>query len=550
MSVILDKNIGKGAYSKVYSTTTGLAYKKYTDKKLDTDETVLKELSVMKILNDNVYATNYLKPILNKRKIKGFLMKKYPLDLISYIKTENNIISVKQATKIFYQILVGLYKTHYKYICHADLKPDNILIDDNGDIVIADWGISQFMLLNKIDHEIQTLWYRAPELLLGATKYNFKVDVWSAACIFIEILTGNPLFKTYSKTDQLDVIFKLVGTPTEKNWSGINNLAYNIESFPKYKAKQNWEINIKLEPNILNLVQNMLKINPENRYSVTQALNHEVFNDFRNSQFVEIPETSKNIEDLKINIKRLDSLPVLQINSNYLDINKINNDRRKILLNWLFELTLKYKYNTTTYMLAVYYTDKLLSSTPVHDTRLKLFVITSLYIASIINEPCNEPFSEPFDKLIGDCIDFVSDGINAVRTFLKYLEYNVLYVIEIYYLQHFAFYLNMDKYCYNLSEYLILNSTKYCDYLKYNKKLLVIGACLISIYSINKSDKNLLIDLNIDSADKVLLRNCILFLISTHQKTKNNLNESNSKLAKKYSSNKLSNILTQINFNC
>lgn len=96
------------------------------------------------------------------------------------------------------QILTGVEYLHSRLVFHRDLKPQNILINHAGAVKIADFGLGRIvgLRLGTMSKEIETLWYRAPELLFGCVKYDFAVDIWSIGCIFYELAEGRVLFHT------------------------------------------------------------------------------------------------------------------------------------------------------------------------------------------------------------------------------------------------------------------------------------------------------------------------------------------------------------------
>ena len=117
------------------------------------------------------------------------------------------------------------------------LKPQNLLIDSHGLIKVADFGLARSLgvPIKILTHEVVTLWYRAPEILLGAQKYTYAVDIWSMGCIFAEMVTNIPLFTGDSEIDQLFKIFSTLSTPNEESWPGISKLPDYKPSFPQWK---------------------------------------------------------------------------------------------------------------------------------------------------------------------------------------------------------------------------------------------------------------------------------------------------------------------------
>ena len=136
---------------------------------------------------------------------------------------------------------------HSHRVLHRDLKPQNLLIDtETNSLKLADFGLARAFAipLRAYTHEVVTLWYRAPEILLGAKQYSTPVDVWSIGCIFAEMINQSPLFPGDSEIDQLFKIFRGLGTPDDSVWPEVSQLPDYKPQFPKWKAKEMKELSL------------------------------------------------------------------------------------------------------------------------------------------------------------------------------------------------------------------------------------------------------------------------------------------------------------------
>ncbi|KAM7334605.1 hypothetical protein ACRRTK_007925 [Alexandromys fortis] len=160
-----------------------------------------------------------------------------------------------------------------------DLKPQNLLINEFGAIKLADFGLARAfgVPMRTYTHEVVTLWYRAPEILLGSKFYSTAVDLWSIGCIFAEMVIGKPLFPGDSEIDQLFQIFRILGTPSEATWPGVSQLPDYQSSFPKWTRKALEEIVPSLGPEGKDLLLQLLQYDPSRRITAKTALAHPYF---------------------------------------------------------------------------------------------------------------------------------------------------------------------------------------------------------------------------------------------------------------------------------
>ncbi|URD83982.1 hypothetical protein MUK42_02664 [Musa troglodytarum] len=127
--------------------------------------------------------------------------------------------------------------------------------------------------------KVVTLWYRAPEILLGSRNYSTPVDVWSVGCIFAEMANQRPLFPGDSEIDELFKIFRILGTPNEEIWPGVTSLPDFKSAFPKWLPKDLTTVVPNLEAAGIDLLSKMLHLDPSKRITARQALDHDYFKD-------------------------------------------------------------------------------------------------------------------------------------------------------------------------------------------------------------------------------------------------------------------------------
>jgi serine/threonine protein kinase len=165
---------------------------------------------------------------------------------------------------------------------HRDLKPANILVHTDGTLKLCDFGLArEFGIPTGVrTMEVVTLWWRAPEILLGWRSYTFQSDIWSVGCIMAEIWGRRTLFMGDSEIDQLTKIFSVLGTPNEEVWPGWSSLPYHRTNFPDWTPQPLETVVPQLGACGCDLLQNLLKFDPQQRGDAKDCLRHPFIQDF------------------------------------------------------------------------------------------------------------------------------------------------------------------------------------------------------------------------------------------------------------------------------
>jgi len=202
-------------------------------------------------------------------------------DLKKYMDSQVSGIDPMLIKSYMWQLLKGIEFCHAHRVLHRDLKPQNLLIDSHGHIKLADFGLARAfgIPVRAYTHEVVTLWYRAPEILLGSKQYACPVDMWSLGPIFAEMITRRPLFPGDSEIDELYRIFRLLGTPTEETWPGVSALPDYKPTFPRWSAKDLKTVVPGLEAYGVALLADMMRYEPSKRITAKAALHHPYFAD-------------------------------------------------------------------------------------------------------------------------------------------------------------------------------------------------------------------------------------------------------------------------------
>lgn len=186
---------------------------------------------------------------------------------------------------IFAQILKSVLFLHQKGTMHRDIKPSNILINSNCEVRLADFGMArstsyfeniEYGSSTEFTDYVTSRWYRAPEILLGSSHYNEKIDIWALGCVLGELFLGRPLFEGSSSLDQLIKIFTYIDRPCDMTLKEINSgLSLTILSALSKSHKKNLDDLFQgVNPDGIDLIKRMLEINPNDRISAKQAIKH------------------------------------------------------------------------------------------------------------------------------------------------------------------------------------------------------------------------------------------------------------------------------------
>jgi len=291
------EKIGEGTYGQVFKArckrTGGYVALKKTRLEMEEEgvpSTALREVSLLHMLGESnhvvkLQAVEHVedngKPVLYlvfeycKTDLKKFM------DSKPYGKGPNYPLPKTLIKNFMYQMVKGTAHCHKHGVMHRDLKPQNILVDEvNMCIKVADLGLGRAFTIpiKSYTHEIVTLWYRAPEVLLGGTHYSTPVDMWSIGCIFAEMVRKIPLFPGDSELQQLLHIFTLLGTPNEQTWPGVTKLK-DWHIYPQWTANDLQKYIPDLEPAGVDFLKRCLIYDPAKRMSAKEALNHPYFDD-------------------------------------------------------------------------------------------------------------------------------------------------------------------------------------------------------------------------------------------------------------------------------
>lgn len=286
------EKVGEGTYGVVYkardcTTNQIVALKKIRLEAEDegVPSTAIREISLLKELKDDNIVR--LLDIVHADQKLYLVFEFLDVDLKRYIDEGNKRgapISLDLVKKFTHQLTSGLLYCHSHRILHRDLKPQNLLIDKRDNLKLADFGLARAfgIPMRTYTHEVVTLWYRAPEVLLGSRHYSTAVDMWSVGCIFAEMATqGTAIFPGDSEIDQIFRIFRILGTPTEDSWPGVSSLPDYKPTFPQWSKQELARIIPTLDDAGIDMLKWTLTYDTAKRISAKRALIHPYLADYK-----------------------------------------------------------------------------------------------------------------------------------------------------------------------------------------------------------------------------------------------------------------------------
>eukprot|EP01063_Lacrimia_lanifica_P014156 TRINITY_DN207_c0_g5_i1.p1 TRINITY_DN207_c0_g5~~TRINITY_DN207_c0_g5_i1.p1 ORF type:complete len:314 (+),score=143.30 TRINITY_DN207_c0_g5_i1:56-997(+) len=292
----LDK-VGEGTYGTVFKAedkqTGDLVALKCI--RLDNEEegvtcTAIREVSLLKELKHPSIVKLHTVD-LNEKKLT-LVFEYLDMDLKNFLDANRGKVTLDQVRSFMKQLLQAISYCHNRNVLHRDLKPQNLLIRQaTGELKLADFGLGKScgIPVNKLTHEVVTLWYRAPDILLGSNNYGPGVDLWAVGCIFCEMITGKALVTGRTDTDQLTKIFKFLGTPDTTVWPTMNsypnsNLLHeggHLTNVYKPGAHVEYFETVPFKTvgqDGIDLIKRFLRYEPSQRVSAIDAMHSPFFN--------------------------------------------------------------------------------------------------------------------------------------------------------------------------------------------------------------------------------------------------------------------------------
>ncbi|KAG1175005.1 hypothetical protein G6F71_004475 [Rhizopus microsporus] len=288
-AVLFEKigQVGEGTYGKVYKARNGKTGKLMALKRIRMKNekdgfpiTAVREIKLLQKLKHEKIIE--LQQIMVSKGCVYMVLEYMDHDLSGILGHPNFTFQPSHAKSLVKQMLEGLAYLHHMGILHRDIKGSNLLINNKGELKIADFGLARVFEKNETQdytNRVITLWYRPPELLLGATAYGPAVDIWSVGCIMLEFFTGKAIFNGVDEISQLDSIYRIMGTPTVDTWPTLTELPWYelVRPTEVYAPKFKELYGSLLSPGALELSQSLLSMDPQKRPTAAEALEFAYF---------------------------------------------------------------------------------------------------------------------------------------------------------------------------------------------------------------------------------------------------------------------------------
>ncbi|XP_063444648.1 cyclin-dependent kinase-like 4 isoform X3 [Mytilus trossulus] len=278
--------VGEGSYGMVLKCRhkeTGqlVAIKKFLESEDDkmVKKIALREVRMLKQLRHD-HLVNLIEVFRRKKRL--YLVFEFvDHTVLDELEKCPNGLDENTVRRILWQVLKGVEFCHVHNIIHRDVKPENILVSKSGVVKLCDFGFARTLAQpgESYTDYVATRWYRAPELLVGDTKYGKAVDIWAIGCLLSEMLTGEPLFPGDSDIDQLYHIVKCFGNLTARHKEVfLRNPLFVGMRIPEVKETVPLEKKFnRISSNALDLMKQSLRLDPDDRPTCTQLLKHEFF---------------------------------------------------------------------------------------------------------------------------------------------------------------------------------------------------------------------------------------------------------------------------------
>ncbi len=280
--------VGSGTYGKVFKAVHVYTKKLVALKRIRMEQereglpvTAIREIKLLQSLK-HVNVVDLQEVMVEKNDC--FMVFEYLAhDLTGLLNHPTFKLDDAQKKHLSLQLFQGLDYLHRRGVLHRDIKAANILVSKDGVLKLADFGLARFFAKrHQLDYtnRVITIWYRSPELLLGETQYGPAVDIWSAACVLVEIFTRHVIFPgDGGEISQLDKIYSVLGTPTKAVWPALVDMPWFELLRPSYRQPDNFAAKYqgRVTPAAFDLLAAMFQYDPAKRPTAAEVLEHPYF---------------------------------------------------------------------------------------------------------------------------------------------------------------------------------------------------------------------------------------------------------------------------------